>query len=314
MKRASSTSADKRLTSARRTGTILGLAALVAASLVAAAPADASSLTPAHIGSTQAHTVDITGADYDYRIDTHGTVPAGLVKLHFTNRGPMAHQAQLFRLNDGVTYAKFLSDLQTNPGAAIFVDASAAGGPGPVAVNGEQTVWEAMQSGTYAVICLVSDSDGIPHYDKGMVAQFTVAGHKTSQELAAVHPAGVALGVIDAHDMTFTMPHMILNGALYRYQDTDAKDVHELLLGRLLPGKTVADAKAWFDSLATPGGPSGPQPFVYSGGFGGEVPGGGGWLRTQVQPGNYVAFCLVPDSKTGTPHAALGMVVGFTAV
>ena len=322
MKHTSTSSSDarRRRSGTKRAGAALGLASLAAAaSLVAAAPADASTATAAWSHGSRVHTVDITGLNTmtsdSFSVDTHGTVPAGLVKIHFANRGTMNHQAQLFRLNDGVSYAKFLADLHgPNPGLALFVDSSAAGGAAVVAAHGDQTVWEPMQGGTYAVICLVSDSDGVPHFDKGMVAEFTVAGHKTPQQLAALHPAGHVAGVVMAHDMTYTMPTVLHDGAIYRFQDTDKVDVHELTFGRLLPGKTVADAKAWFASLATPAGPSGPAPFVFAGGFGGEVPSGGGWLRADVEPGNYVAFCLVPDDKTGAPHAAMGMVVGFTAV
>jgi hypothetical protein len=312
VKHASSTTAGKRTTHARRTGTAVGLAALLAAaSLAGAAPADASSLT-------HAHTVDIVGTNTmttdSYRIDTHGTVPAGLVKIRFRNLGTMDHQAQLFRLNDGVSWTKFLTDLHgPNPFVALFGDSAAAGGAAVIHAGGDQTVYEAVQGGTYAVICLVSDN-GVPHFDLGMIAELAVAGSETPQQLAAVHPEGHVDGVITAHDMTYTMPSVIRDNGLYRYQDTDAMDVHELTFGRLLPGKTAADAKAWFASFATPGGPVGPQPFVYAGGFGGEVPGGGGWVRADLKPGNYVAFCLVPDDTTGLPHAAMGMVVGFTAV
>jgi hypothetical protein len=312
VKDASSTTADKRTNKGERAGTAVGLAGLLAAaSLAAAGPADARSLT-------HAQTVDITGLNTmssdSYVIDTHGTVAAGLVKIRFKNRGTMDHQAQLFRLNDGVSWTKFLTDLHSsNPFVALFGDSAAAGGAAVVHAGGDQTVWQALQGGTYAVICLVSDN-GVPHFDLGMVAELTVAGSDTARQLAAVHPEGRVDGVIDAHDMTYTMPTVIRDGGLYRYQDTDAMDVHELTFGRLLPGKTAADAKAWFASFANPGGPSGPPPFVYEGGFGGEVPGGGGWLRADLEPGNYVAFCLVPDDKTGLPHAAMGMVVGFTAV
>ena len=313
MNHASSIAADKRKSGAKRTGTALGLATLLAAaSLVAAAPAEASSLT-------RAHTVDVIGTDNgmtdSFVVDTHGTVPAGLVKLRFQNRGTMNHQAQLFRLHDGVSYAKFLADLHSaNPFVALFVDSSADGGAAVAGPHGDQTVWEPMQGGTYAVVCLVTGSDGIPHFEKGMVAELTVSGHKTPQQLAAVHPAGDVEGVITAHDMTYTIPSVIRDDALYRFKDTDAQDTHELTFGKLLPGKTAADAKAWFASFANPGGPSGPPPFTFSGGFGGVLPGGGGWLRADVEPGNYVAFCLVPDDKTGLPHAAMGMVIGFKAV
>src|ERR1700677_2126835 len=244
MKHASPTATGKRSANTRRAGAVLGLAALApAASLVATVPANASPLTLAGTSPTQAHTVDITGTEYKFSIDTHGTVPAGLVKIHFVNSGSAAHQAQLFRLNDGVTYAKFLADLQTSRTQALFVDSSSAGGVGDLA-SGGQTVWEAMQGGTYAVISLVIDSKGIPDYAKGMAADFTVAGQATPQELAAVHPAGPVAGVVTANGLSYTMPPVLRDGALYRYQDTDPTEVHEFLVARLLPGVTVAEAKA----------------------------------------------------------------------
>jgi hypothetical protein len=313
MKHASPTATGKRSANTRMAGAVLGLAALAAAaSLVATAPANASSLTPARTSPTHAHTVDITGTEYAFQIDTHGTVPAGLVKIHFVNSGSAAHQAQLFRLNAGVTFAKFLADLQTNRTQALFVDSSSAGGVGDLTPGrGRQTVWEALQGGTYAVISLVIDSKGIPDYAKGMVADFTVAGQATPQELAAVHPAGPVAGVITANGLSYSMPPVIRRGALYRYQDTDPTEVHEFLVAQLLPGVTVADAKAWLAGFASPGGPTTPQPFTLAGGFGGVTPGGGGWIRANMKPGNYVAFDLSPSS-TGVPNAALGMVVGFT--
>lgn len=313
MNRAFPFTAGRRDAGRKRIGTAFGLATvLAAASLVAAAPAEAGSLT-------RAHTVDIIGTNTSvsdsFIVNTHGTVAAGLVKIRFTNDGTMEHQAQLFRLNNGVSYAKFLADLHgSNPNVAFFVDSSPDGGATPVVPHESQTVWEAMQGGTYAVVCFVSGGDGVPHFLKGMVAKLVVSGHMSPRELAAVHPAGELEGVISAHDMTYTMPSVIHDGALYRFRDTDMADVHELNFGRLLPGKTVADAKAWFASFAKPGGPFGPPPFIASGGFGAELPGAGGWLRADVDPGNYVAFCLVPDDKTGLPHAAMGMVVGFKAL
>jgi hypothetical protein len=311
MKHTSPAATGKRSASTRRAGAVLGLAALAAAASIAATgPANASSLTPARTWPTHAHTVDITGTEYAFQIDTHGTVPAGLVKIHFVNNGTAAHQAQLFRLNPGVTFAKFVADLQTNREQALFVDSSSAGGVGDLA-PGRQTVWEAMQGGTYAVISLVIDSKGIPDYAKGMVADFTVAGYATPQQLAAAHPAGRVAGVITADGLSYTMPAVIRHAALYRYQNTDPTEVHEFLVAQLLPGETVADAKTWLAGFATPAGPTTPQPFILAGGFGGVEPGAGGWIRVNMKPGDYVAFDLSPSS-TGVPNAALGMVAGFT--
>ncbi len=285
---------------------LLGLAALLAATSIAAT-------APAHADpSTQAHVVSVTGTDYAFTIDTHGAVPAGLVQLDFTNNGPAAHQAQLFRLNDSVTFAQFLADLATDRTVAMFDDSSSAGGVGDLAAPGGQTIWQAMQGGTYAVVSMVTDSAGTPDFAKGMVAAFTVAGHLSPQQLAALHPAGPVAGMVTAHGLSYSLPSVLVPGALYRFQDTDTQSVHEFLIGRLLPGVTAAQAKAWFATLTAPGGPPGPQPFVDSGGFGGVAPGTGGWFLANCEPGDYVAFDLAPDSTTGAPNATLGMVVGFT--
>jgi len=308
MNHTSSTAVDRRPTRGRA-GAVLGVTALVAAAaLVATAPARAEPLA----SPTQAHTVDITGSDYQFAIDTHGAVPAGLVQLNFTDSGPAAHQAQLFRLNDGVTFAKFVADLATDRATATSVDSLSAGGVGDLAAPGERSIYQAMQGGTYAVISMVTDSNNTPDFAKGMVAQFTVTGHLTPQQLAALHPAGPVAGVVTANTLSYSVPPVLAAGALYRYQDADTQSVHEFLVGRLLPGVTAADAKAWFATLTAPGGPSGPQPFVDAGGYGGVAPGTGGWFCVNMEPGNYVAFDLAPNITTGAPNATLGMVTGFT--
>src|SRR5664280_2466780 len=49
-------------------------------------------------------------------------------------------------------------------------------------------------------------------------------------------------------------------------------------------------------------------------GRGGAVaPHGVDWVRLNLAPGDYIAVCLVPDAEAqGAPHAALGMVRGFS--
>ena len=298
------------LVGTRRAGAALGLtAALACASAITATPASASELTSRHHG-VGSRTVDITGFDFSYKIDTHGGVGAGLVELRFHNRGREDHQAQLFRLNDGVTPDKFKADLASGNLGSIFADSVPVGGAAVLRARDSQPVWDPLQGGTYAVVCFVSGADGVPHFAKGMVGFFAVNGTVSPATLAALHPRTYVRGVITAHDLTYTMPDVLRSEALYEFVDTDTADVHEINLGRLKPGKTLADAKAYFKRLTVPGGP-GPAPFWSEGGHGAILPQGGhGWFRVDDDPGRYVAYCLVPDDKTGIPHAALGMVVG----
>lgn len=304
------------LVGTQRASAALGLtAAFAGVSVIAATPAAASASTSASASArwhheAESHTVDITGVDFRFRIDTHGGAEAGLVQIRFHNRGHEDHQAQLFRLNDGVTPAKFTADLAAGT-AALFADSVPTGGAAIVRPRDDQPVWDALQAGTYAVVCFVPDVDGVPHFVKGMVGFFELHEWVNPEELAELRPQHrVQRQVIKAHDLTYTMPKVLLRNRIYKFEDTDSADVHELNLARLKPGKTVADAKAYFAKFALPGNP-GPAPFWSEGGHGAVLPQGGhGWFLVDDDRGRYVAYCLVPDEKTGIPHAAEGMVVG----
>jgi hypothetical protein len=293
-----------------RAGTVLGLVAAVASVSAIATPATASAHTLRH-HEAESHSVDITATGFRFGINTHGGVEAGLVDIRFRNRGHDDHQAQLFRLNKGVTQAKFKADLSSGNPAAFLADSVPAGGAAVTRPRDDQPVWDALQGGTYAVVCFVAGPDGVPHFLKGMIGFFDVHGLVKPAKLARLHPhQEVEEEVIKAHDLTYTMPKKLSKNSIYRFEDTDAADFHEINLGRLKPGKTVADAKAYFAKLAHPGNP-GPAPFWSEGGHGAVVPNGGhGFFRVDDDPGKYVAFCLVPDDKSGIPHAAEGMVVG----
>jgi len=285
-------------------------AAFAGVSVITASPA-AASASAGWSHEAESHTVDITGVDFSFRINTHGGAEAGLVDIRFHNRGQHDHQAQLFRLNDGVTPDRFKADLLSGNLGSIFADSVPTGGAAILRPRDDQQVWDALQGGTYAVVCFVTGPDGVPHFAKGMLGFFPLKGTVSPAKLAALRPhERVQRQVITAHDLTYTMPKVLFRNRIYTFEDTDSQDVHEINLGRLMPGKSVADAKAYFARLALPGDP-GPAPFWSEGGHGAILPGGHGWFRVDDDPGRYVAFCLVPDDQTGLPHAAMGMVVGF---
>jgi hypothetical protein len=106
--------------------------------------------------------------------------------------------------------------------------------------------------------------------------------------------------------MTFTLPPDFTGRGLYRFRNAASKDIHELSIVRLAPGRTQQDVIDWFTH-------PGPPPFTGAGGFAAVMPHGGGWLRLDLKPGSYVATCFVPDDKPPhLPHGALGMDVSFT--
>lgn len=283
---------------------------------VAAAMAFAGSVAPASAHVGYSHEVDITAVEpLTYTIDTHGALAAGIDHIRFENRGDDMHQAQLFRLSQGVSFAQWQTDLHgANPNQALFVDAAPVGGANPVLPHGRQDVWDLLQGGTYVVACFVPGPNGVPHIFLGMYKAFRVQGTAPEWAVDDDQEGGQADFAIQAHDLTYTMPPVLADGTRIRFQDTDAADVHEVNFGRLLPGKTVADAKAWFVASSANAATAGPPPFTVEGGHGAVLPGHGGWFKIQAPPGRYIAFCLVPDDQTGMPHAAMGMVVGVTII
>ena len=57
---------------------------------------------------------------------------------------------------------------------------------------------------------------------------------------------------------------------------------------------------------------SGPPPFTSITGIAPASPGTQGWLVLDLAAGEYAAICFVPDTETGAPHFALGMIAPFT--
>jgi hypothetical protein len=275
----------------------VGLLVLTAGTAGATGPRDTE-------GGGDSIAITATGLSYSLSTDD---VSSGLVKTTLWNRGDQPHQAQIAKFKPGVGVADFRAILQGgNPEAVIGLFAGFYGGPNVVAPGHSQTTWENLPPGRYLLLCFVPDAaTGMPHFAMGMYAPFEVAGPPGSggvdadQTVTAVDP------------FQFVIPAEMHTDSVVRFQNQSAMDVHELSLGRLHPGKTVADVVAWADPRT--GG--GPPPFDVMGGAGALNPGGGQeWFSLHLPPGSYIAFCLVPDDETGLPHAAMGMVQAFTVV
>jgi hypothetical protein len=252
------------------------------------------------------HALSITAYGFSYRLNTD-EVRSGLVETTLRNRGDQPHQAQIAQFRPGVGVADFQAVLKAgNPEAIIGLFAGFYGGPNVIAPGKAQTTYENLPPGHYLLLCFVPDpTTHMPHFAMGMYAPFTVTGPARS---GSVHAEQT---VIAADPFRFVIPAKLHTDSVVRFRNASAMDVHELSLGTLHPGKTVADVVAWADPRT--GG--GPPPYDDMGGAGAVNPGGGQeWFTLHLRPGGYIAFCLVPDDETGLPHAAMGMVQAFTVV
>lgn len=257
-----------------------------------------------HGGHHPSNSIDITAYDFSYRLSTT-QVDSGLVATSLRNKGHQPHQAQIAKFKPG----KGVADLQAviksgNVLAVLGLFSGFYGGPNAILPGHSQATFEKLPPGHYLILCFVPDAKtGMPHFAMGMYAPFDVVGPPhggwiaTHQAVAAVDP------------FRLLVPATLRTHSIVRFENHAATDIHEFSIGKLHPGKTPADLVAWAKSG------TGPPPYDEMGGAGALSPGGREWFTLDLPPGDYVAFCLVPDDQPPhLPHAAMGMVTAFTVV
>lgn len=115
------------------------------------------------------------------------------------------------------------------------------------------------------------------------------------------------LRAVDEH-MWANRPHSIPGHGVLRFANRSV-DNHFIAMARLLPGKTIADFKAWVDAI-TSGKDPGAPPIEENVGLDSGVvsPGHAMAMHYFLPPGKYVLTCFWPDAGMGgIPHAFLGM-------
>lgn len=243
----------------------------------------------------------IDAADYSFTVPD--TIPAGWVRVTLKNGGKEIHHVQFFRANAGVTAADLTAAIQKGP-PAVFAIAKAEGGAGSTIPSGTSESIVELSQGTYMLVCFIPAADGAPHFAKGMSKTFAVTG-------SAGAAAPVTEGTVSAKDFTFPdFPATLAPGRhLFKFTNAGPQQ-HEINFLKLTAGKTQNDVLTFF---ASPAPPAGPPPFTPAGGTqaitSGETT---ATIVVDLQPGDYVAICNVPDPASGKSHLALGMIKQFS--
>jgi hypothetical protein len=134
------------------------------------------------------------------------------------------------------------------------------------------------------------------------------AGRDTTTAAAAAPAPTPSIVTITAHDFALDMPDSIPAGLTTVRFLNQGKQLHHATFVKLADGHTMKELVA---SMAKPG----PLPAwaEMAGGPNAVVPGDSSNITQTLDPGSYVALCLVPGPD-GMPHFAKGMEHAFTVV
>jgi hypothetical protein len=298
--------------------------------LGAGAPAVAQDATPAAGGGTAfaelgLPEIAVTMTDTAYE-GVPSELAAGRYVLSITNAlttmGPgESAGANFLQLPEDMTAEAFITEVGSPPATPETADAAAspmaegeeefmlpppwyyettmAGGPYAEAGDTRSAVIE-LTAGEWVLWAESPDAPQAP-------VPVTVTG-----EAPADQPAVSADLRIEMSEYTFTFPTPLTAGSYIVELANVGEQPHFLGMGRVPEGTTLDDIMAMFasfeDPMATPA----------AGGLSFEdidlvldtadqSAGVTAWYTAELEPGTYLAVCFVPDPKSGTPHAMLGM-------
>jgi uncharacterized cupredoxin-like copper-binding protein len=287
----------------------LGASALIAGHVRPAAAQEASPAASAYpelvINSTE------------YAFEMPATTVSGYNRITLNNQAAAEdHHAMFLRFNEGTTEEQFMEVLMGGDLLALFDVVTAYGGPITTAGGqGSAVAW--LDPGTYAVVCVIPDAQGVPHVAHGMMSMLEVT------EEAGTGPDPVADGTITLVEMAFDgLPAEVPAGQYVWEVVNGGAQLHEMAIFQLAPGVPAAAIIAGITAppaspeaspaAAGPAEEAGPPPFVAATGAAPMSPGATNYVELNAQPGEYLVACFVPDAETGMPHAMMGMIGSFT--
>jgi uncharacterized cupredoxin-like copper-binding protein len=238
----------------------------------------------------------------DYKFDAPASAPAGTISFRLENAGKEVHHLWLVQLKNGKTFEDFVKAMESSGVPRMPEWAVDVGGPNEASPGVSAYATITLEPGRYAMVCYVPSPDGRPHVMKGMVSPFTIVS--AGATVANEPKADVLLRMTD---YAFDLSKPIEAGPRVIRIENVATQSHEVVIGRLLPGKTLRQALDWLNN-----GQKGAAPVVAIGGASGLAQGRHQVITATFEKGRYVFLCFIPDAKDGKPHTDHGMAKEFT--
>jgi plastocyanin len=161
--------------------TIVALTMVLGLASAACGGSEAAKRGGAPVVEDEAETeLTVVASDFGFDLGGVESVAPGEIQLTLENEGKQSHEAQLYLLNEGVTFEQFAEAAMEGETTRLPAEALAMATPGRGVTSnvdpGESiTVPAPVEAGSYAFVCHILDSKSLsPHYALGMMAPLEV--------------------------------------------------------------------------------------------------------------------------------------------
>ncbi len=243
----------------------------------------------------QSQMQEITIKFTDAGIEAPSQARAGVTAVIVDNATGQPQGVAITRLKPGKTMEELQAAFQKGDFVAVFALLDWSGGIAAPPNSRQRAVLTLLEG----MNLVVGQAEGVAPTMMQVMATSGPAPQEPMSNLSA-----------SLRDFAISMPSELRPGKQTWKIANQGPQTHELLYARIAPGKTFEDVVA---AVQAEGPPSGPPPIEMEsfGGLGPMSPTLNAWIEADLQPGNYVAVCFLPDQATGKPHAALGMITPF---
>ena len=236
------------------------------------------------------------GADR-YRIVAPARVHGGVVRIRFTNRGKIPHDAQLVRV-DGAHSVADVADTVHTDGAPTPEWLHAEGGVGTLGAGQSGVATVVLPVGSYVILDTGVDEDDIPFAKAGAARPLQVVDSGD-----ALPPADT---VVTESEYSFSIGKLRPGSETIRVQNV-GRQPHQFLAAPIVAGRSLDDVRQAFSSSSGSQGPS-PVDLAKAVSVSRLDPGRALVTTLRLERGTYAFVCLLSDREGGARHVSLGMI------
>lgn len=245
--------------------------------------------------------VTFTATEYAY--DGPESISGGMTAIELVNAGEQPHSLLFMGFPEDKTLEDVTKAVEaaTSGSAGIPEWVTFPGGIGGIEPGKHGSAVLDLAPGNYALLSF--EGQEVPDVAKGMIRVLEVTAAADQAEAPAADVT------VDLKDYSFETTGTLAAGRQTIKVVNQGPQLHEAIVMRLAEG---ASAEDFLEMMSQTAPPSGPPPTSGAGGMGPLGLNASGFTTLDLEPGNYMFVCFVPDAADGTPHVAKGMIKAFT--